>query len=331
MHPRQEEGVEGTTADVSRVTVVVVSYNTREALARCLASLDEADEVVVVDNASADRSAEMVASSFPSAVLVQNGVNRGFGAACNQGLDAASGDYVLFLNSDAVARSGAVRCLASVLDRSPDVVACGGRLEFPDGRLQESCASSLTLWAVFCEQTWLEKAFPRSRAFSPYWLSSRLLGGADRAAPSAPGPFDVEQVMGACLMVRPVERFDERFFLYCEDTELCHRLRGHGRIVWAPSCVFAHELGSSSQRRWEAVARYNRGKELYFAIHHGRWSALVCFLLDRMGALLRVFVWGAASVLTLFLLGTIRPKFITFLFVLFAPIRGPARPDTDMP
>lgn len=293
--------------------MVVVSYNTREALRRCLASLGEADQVVVVDNASRDWSAEMVASEFPSVVLVRNSENRGFGAACNQGLDACSGELVLFLNSDAVARPGAIGGLVAVMGGSPDVVACGGRLEFPDGRLQESCASSLTLWAVFCEQTWLERLFPRSSVFSPYWLSSRLLGAGQ-------GAHDVEQVMGACLMVRPVERFDERFFLYCEDTELCKRLTRHGRIVWVPSCVFVHELGASSGERWQAVAFYNRGKELYLRIHHGAIASFVCFLLDRMGALLRVLVWGLASVVTLFLVSRVSRRLVMFVRVLFGPI-----------
>lgn len=314
------------------MTVVVVSYNTREALRRCLTSLGEADEVVVVDNASRDGSAEMVAAEFPAALLVRNALNVGFGRACNQGLGVASGSLVLFLNSDAVAMPGAVSGLAQVMDSSPNVVACGGRLEFPDGRLQESCCSSLTLWAVFCEQSWLEKAFPRSALFSPYWLSSRLLrelarpAGADIGSDCGTHTFDVEQVMGACLMVRPIETFDERFFLYCEDTELCYRLRRHGRIVWVPSAVFRHELGASSAARWEAVARYNRGKELYFAIHHGRLAWFACFLLDRLGAVLRVLVWGVASVLTLFLVRRFRAKFWMFVRVMFAPVAGPDLP-----
>jgi GT2 family glycosyltransferase len=305
------KGWEGTTRAVSRLSVIVVSYNTRDLLGRCLESLGEADEVVVVDNASADGSAEMVASRFPSVRLVRNSSNRGFGAANNQGLDLVTGELVLFLNSDAVARPGALRGLVSVMDSHADVVACGGRLESADGRLQESCANALTLWALFCEQTYLEKLFPRSRLFSPYWVSSRLL--------SAPRELhDVEQVMGACLMVRPVERFDERFFLYCEDTELCRRLRRRGRIVWVPGAVFEHALGASSQARWEAVARYNRGKELYFLIHFGRTTAVVAFLIDRAGALARLLVWSLASVVTLFFVRSVRERAWMWVRVLFA-------------
>lgn len=266
-----------------RISAIVVSFNTCDLLLRCLESLGEADEVIVVDNASADGSADAVARSFPSAVLVRNQENVGFGRANNQGLDAATGDCVLLLNSDAFATPGAITVLRTALDQ-PGIVAVGGLLFTPpdESAIQESACSALTLWAVFCEQTGLEKAFAGSPWLSPYWQSKRL-------AAQGQGPHEVEQVMGACLAFRPVERFDERFFLYCEDTELCKRLRGHGKILFVPQAKFGHELGaSSSADRWRSVARYNRGKEMYFRIHAGRAAQAVCWLFDRAGALLRL-------------------------------------------
>ena len=285
-----------------RVSVILVSYNTRELLRRALVELSSY-EVIVVDNASADGSAQMVRDAFPAITLIANSDNRGFGAANNQGIDAATGSLVLLLNSDAVPQAGAIDVLAEAM--VDGFVAVGGKLVHPDGRLQESACARLTLWAVFCEQLFLERLFPRSRVFSPYWQSSRLPEGGD-----------VEQVMGACLMMRPVERFDERFFLYCEDTELCFRLRRHGRIRYVPEAVFSHELGaSSSSNRWRSVALYNRGKELYFKLHHGRFASFICFKLNRLGALLRV-------VAGLFVL----PKAQLFWRVLFAPIDPDPRP-----
>src|SRR5512141_2979525 len=159
----------------SRVSVVVVSFNTREKLTRCLACIEPEHELIVVDNASADGSAEMVPSRFPSARLIRNEHNRGFGAANNQGIDAASGDLILLLNSDAYAESGAISRLAAEFE-DPQVVAAGGQLLNPDGTRQPSSASELTLWAVFCEQTLLEKLLPNSRLVSPYWNSHRIAG-----------------------------------------------------------------------------------------------------------------------------------------------------------
>ena len=301
---------------MSRVSVVVVSYNTREKLQRCLTCLEPEHEIIVVDNNSQDGSADMVAKLFPQAKLIRNRANRGFGAANNQGLDASARELILFLNSDAYAEPGAVDRLAKEFT-GPDIVGAGGQLLNPDGTRQLSSANELTLWAVLCEQLYLEKLAPNSIILSLYWNSKKF--GNDTAP--------VTQVMGACLMIRPRERFDERFFLYCEDTELCYRLKRHGKILYVPQARFTHDLGSSSgDDRWRAIARYNRGKELFFRIHHGPFSMGVCWLLDRLGALLRFIVWGIAAIATVGKSQRMKGQAKTFLKVLFAPLAGPKRP-----
>jgi len=324
--------------DASRpVTIVVVSFNTKSLLRECLASLGAAHQVIVVDNASQDGSPKMVREEFPLVELIANSDNRGFGSANNQGLAQATHDRVLLLNPDARAEPGAIETLAQALD-DPGVAAAGGRLLSSDGSTQNSCSSELTLWAVLCEQTMLEKAFPHSPRLSPYWLTPRLIQQGSM------GPFEVEQVMGACLMVRPEARFDERFFLYCEDTELCYRLRRQGKILYVPEARFHHDLGASSARmRWRSVARYNFGKTLYFFIHHGLFSALLCEVLNRMGALFRVIlglVGLILGVLTVFLMG-FGPRLIrwsieklgTFCRVLVAGRQDPRprRPRPEVP
>jgi GT2 family glycosyltransferase len=300
------------------VSTIVVSFNTREKTRACLAALGTESEIILVDNASADGSPEMVAQEFPHVKLIRNSENRGFGPANNQGIDAASRELLLFLNSDAYAHPGALRTLASAFADS-SVVAAGGRLLNPDGSLQQSTAGRLTLWAVFCEQTLLEKAFPGSPLASPYWNTSRLMQEG--------GEPETEQVMGAALMCRAgLERFDERFFLYCEDTDLCLRLRRHGRIVYVPDAAFTHDLGSSSSaNRWKAIARYNRGKELYFQIHGGIPAMAICWLFDRLGALLRLAAWLLLCVATLFSVKRYRDQALLFSRVLVAPLSGPKR------
>lgn len=293
-------------AEVSNVSVVVVSYNTREKLRKCLLAIELEHEIIVVDNASSDGSADMVAAEFPSVKLIRNGQNVGFGTANNQGIDLASRPLVLCLNSDAYAEPGALSRLAEVFEED-NLVAAGGKLVNPDGSLQESCANELTLWAVFCEQTYLEKLLPWSRIFSPYWMSRRLPKGGD-----------VAQVMGACLMMRPVERFDQRFFLYCEDTELCKRLSKHGRIRYEPAAVFTHELGSSTTNPWRAISLYNRGKELYFLIHKGQFAWFACAWLNAFGAVMRLIAWLIPAALTLFLVPKFRRQVATFFKVCLA-------------
>lgn len=305
------------------MSVIVVSYNTRDLLVRCLESVRGVHEAIVIDNASNDGSPETVARDFPEVKLVCNATNVGFGRANNQALRIADGDLALLLNSDAAAGPGAIDALAQAFGDAA-IVAAGGRLSSADGRAQNSTANRLTLWALFCEQTGLEKLFPRSRLFSPYWTTHRLLALGD-------GPHEAEQVMGACMMLRRDDGrfplFDERFFLYCEDTELCHRVRARGKIVYVPGARFAHELGASSVgTRWQSVARYNRGKELYFAIHCGRMHAYAAWLLNRCGAALRLLMWSSATLLTLGSLRRVRVGAATFARVLLAPVAGPRVP-----
>ena len=260
---------------------MIVSFNTREKLRRCLSCVEPDYEVIVVDNNSGDGSADMVAADFPKVHLIRNPKNEGFGAANNVGASVATREWVLFLNSDAYAKPGAIARLAT---DAGDAVCAGGRLLNLDGTIQESVAGPLTLWNVFLEQTMLEKLAKR------YWRT-----------PHGNDIVEVEQVMGAAMLVRREHaRFDERFFMYCEDTELCLRLRKLGRIVYCPQAEFEHELGSSSaDRRWLAVARYNRGKELFFSIHRGIGARIACEIMDKAGAMLRLVIWSVLTAASL--------------------------------
>lgn len=298
---------------LAKVTVIVVTHNSAETVVRCLSTLPPDVETIVVDNASSDGTRELVRERFPEVRLVANAENLGFGTANNVGLRQASTDLALLLNPDAwVEKPGSIEELGAFIERTDGSVACGGRLQHPDGSPQESACRDLTLWAVFSEQTLLERLLPT------YWMSLRHLRKSS-------DPVCVSQVMGACLFMRRVGgtflEFDERFFLYCEDTELCKRLHGRGTIWYMPSAVFGHELGSSSlTNRWQSIVFYNRGKELYFAIHHGKAAAGTAWLLNRLGATLRVSIWGLASIATLFLVPRFRAKAAMFTKVLFAPL-----------
>ena len=204
-----------------RVSVIVVTYNSEATIARCLGSIPSDSEVIVVDNASADGTREAV-RGFQNVRLIENSGNAGFGAANNIGLAEASGTYALLLNPDASAEPGAIDCLADFMDATPDAVACGGRLTHPDGRLQESASTELTLWKVFLEQSLLDTVFP-----SPYWVSSRHTGK----------PMRVAQVMGACLMMRRVVSSDSSDSLDSSERVINHH-EGSGKAGWKPPPQF---------------------------------------------------------------------------------------------
>ena len=264
------------------LSIVIVSFNTKEKLRHCLSCLElDRHEIIVVDNASKDNSPELVKLEFPTVILIENDQNVGFGRANNLGIDRSTGDLILYLNSDAYVKPGAIEELVDAF-QNEQVIAAGPKLLNMDGSLQESVAGPLTLTNVFLEQTYLD-AIAR-KIGKGYWRT--------RTVQNEP-VSDVDQVMGACMMMRSKsnQKFDERFFLYCEDTELCYRLSSLGKIVYVRNAEVTHELGSSSiDSRWKSVARYNLGKELYFRIHHGAVAASVCWLLNRTGAFLRLLV-----------------------------------------
>ncbi len=287
-------------ANAPDLSVIIVNYNTRDLLRECLLALRHCAgvslEIIVVDNASADGSAEMVRTEFPEVVLIANAENRGFGAGCNQGLRVAQGRYALILNADARPQQHALARLVAFMDAHPEAAACGGQLRYPDGRIQPSCATDLTLWAVFCEQTMLEKLFPKTRLFGGYW----------RTWWDFSSTIETEQLMGACLMLRrqpdgTFPEFDEAYFLYCEDTDLCYRLRrAGGKLYYVHDAIFVHHLGASGEgQRAEMVIYYNRGKERFFRKFHGALPAALCFLLNQFGALLRWLIGFSLTILTL--------------------------------
>lgn len=290
-----------------KLSVIVVTHNSENTISKCLKSLPSDFECIVIDNASSDKTSEIV-RSFPNVELINYDKNIGFGAACNQGLLTAEGEFALLLNPDAWSIENGVQKLLEFMETQPNCLAAGGRLEFDDGTIQESACSELTLSKVFLEQTFLEKLFG-----SPYWISSKLKHAGK-----------VAQVMGACIMLRRTKSdgnyfpsFDQRFFLYCEDTELCKRISELGEIWYVPEARFGHSLGTSSiGNRFQAVRYYNRGKELYFSLHHGELASVICWTLNRFGALLRLL----PGILTLGVVPTLRQKFATFVRVLFGPI-----------
>ena len=291
------------------VSIIIVSYHTREKLRRCLTALSDQNEIIVVDNASTDGSPEMVEQDFPHVRLIRSNTNLGFSVANNRGAAIAHNPLLLFLNSDAYAEQSAVESLALVF-QDARVSAAGGKLLNPDGSLQDSTARRLTLSVVFAEQVGWMKLINRIRPGTCYWTTSLYANHTD--------PVETDQVMGACLMIRAEPQpWNEAYFLYCEDTDLCDRMALKGKILYVPGARFTHELGSSSGRNpWRGIARYNAGKELYFRIRRGPVAALICLLFDRLGASLRLL--GALLTLR-------KPAVRTWIKVLTAPFLGPPK------
>ena len=227
------------------VAAVVVNYNTRDHLLACLRSLraDGVIQVVVVDNASVDGSGEALRQDDPGAVLLAMTANLGYGTAANRGVTVADAGYVLILNPDAVIEPGTIKVLAEALDRNPGLAVVGPRMEEVDGSLYPSarCFPNLVDAAG---HAFLGLALPSNRYTRRYRMLDR-----DHSVPG-----EADWVSGACLLVRrsafqAVGGFDESYFMYAEDVDLCWRLRREGwRIGYEPGARVTHSLGASSQQ-----------------------------------------------------------------------------------
>jgi hypothetical protein len=250
-------------------SVLIVSFNSAADLPLCLDSVRRAThrasyEIIVVDNASNDGSADLAAQDG-GVRLIRNATNVGFSRANNQGFRQATGLHVLLLNPDAQLEDGALDRMVAFLDEHPDVGIVGGRVNNPDGTLQRASRRSVpTPMVSLFRLAGLDRLFPSHPAARAYNLED--------SDPTA--IMDVGAVMGAFLMVRrealeKVGGMDERYFLYGEDIDFCMAVRAAGwRVVYNPQAVVIHRKGASSrQARLAANREFHRSMVLFHDKH----------------------------------------------------------------
>jgi GT2 family glycosyltransferase len=254
------------------LSAILVNYNAGDELRRALQSIaDEMHgqpwEAVVVDNVSIDGSTTIVDEFAPAARLIRNTVNVGFGRAVNQGLAATTSPLVLIMNPDCRLVAGATTTLRAVLEQHQNCAIVGPRILNPDGSVQGSARGDPDmLTGLFGRTTLLQRMLP--------WLSvsKRNVLPVDAAADAS--GIVVDWVSGACMLARrsalaAVDGFDERYFLYWEDADLCRRLRGRGyETRYEPAASAIHRVGHSS-RTVQAVAirAFHESAYLYYCTH----------------------------------------------------------------
>jgi len=247
---------------VDGVSAVVVTFNALPWLERCLESVRGLD-AIVVDHGSTDGTLELLERRFPE-VRVLRRENRGYGAGLNAGVEASSSPYVLLLNSDAWAEEGAVDQLVAFAEAHRRAGVVGPRSRHPDGSLQHTVRGFPTLWRLATEYFFLRKLAPRSRALNAFYAA----GFAHDA------PRRADWVMGYAMLIRReafevVGGFDEDFFMFSEETDLCRRLWAAGWEVWfTPEAEFTHVGGASHKGLMfdENVSGHIR----FLAKHRGR-------------------------------------------------------------
>ncbi len=259
------------------LTVIILNWNTRDDLRVCLASIDAHRpkcemEVIVADNASSDGSREMVAAEFPWVTLVHHPVNLGFCAGNNRALPKEPGRYVLFLNADTRVTACALDRLVEFMDQEPHVGIAGPKLLNRDGSLQYSCRRFPDLGAGFFRNTPLGRLFPKNRYAQDY-----LMTDWDHASTR-----DVDWVSGAALMIRREAHqqtggFDEGFYMYCEDVDLCYRARELGwRVTYLPDSIIYHLIGrSSDQVPTRATFYFHTSMYRFYKKHYAKKTPLL--------------------------------------------------------
>jgi GT2 family glycosyltransferase len=258
------------TLAAAPVTVLIVNYKVYDELAGCLDALaadpDGANaDVVIVDYESDESPLTATLARHPRAIGIPRRDNRGFAAGVNEAARRASTDLVLLLNPDTRIQPGAIRVLTDFLPAHPDVVAVGPKVISPDSTLQATGRTFPTaLTGLFGRTSLLTRMFPGNV------LSRKNLPSAD-----VDEVIEVDWVAGTCMLLRlnafrEVAGFDEGFFLYWEDADLCRRLRARGgRIMYVPAAVVVHEVGSSSDRaRARSLVAFHRSALRYYVKHH---------------------------------------------------------------
>ena len=302
------------------LSVIIVSYNTRAMTLGCLRTLyaqleapttgaggqDAATapdlsgteffdlsgtEVIVVDNASSDGSPAAIRAAFPRVRLIENEDNAGFGAANNQAMSGACGDFFLLLNSDAFPQPGAIPALLAHLRAHPEVGLVGPRLLNPDGTLQLSCFRFPSPIGIWSENLWLSALLPNHPVFGYY---RRWAHDEERR---------VDFVIGACLLVRravclEVGGFDEDFFMYQEETDWQRRMRDRGwHIGFTPAAQVTHLGGASGASEKARVnGHFFESLERYLWKHYGAAGLLSLKLSMLVGCFLRLVLWAGVVV-----------------------------------
>lgn len=277
------------------LSIVIVNWNTEELLIQCIDSVIKHTksinyEIVVVDNGSEDGSVKSVKERYPEAVLVENEYNAGFTKACNQGFEESKGEYILMLNSDTIIADDALGKMVLFARQQSSAGIIGCKIKYPDGRFQSSCFRYPDILGFIFSALYLPQMFPRSS------FCNRERYGMEEWYEMK----EVDCVMGSCFMVKKewmaeLEYLDESYFMYCEETDFCKKMKEFGKkTLFYPDVSITH-VHKGSQKNWDGIAwshyAVNRGKLLFLYKWRSPFTAYLANLILVISVLPRFFTW----------------------------------------
>ncbi len=301
------------------LSIIIVNWNTKEFLLSCVRSVFENEqriswEVIVVDNGSQDGSGSEVKKAFPLVHLIQNEKNVGFAGAVNQGLQKASGRYVLLLNPDTQVKNGAIERLMSFMDAHPKAGISGAQLLNSNGSKQNSIANYPSLSTELLNKRLLR------------WLFPKKFPGKEKDYPE---PIEVDSVIGACMMVRrdaldQVGLLDEDYFLFLEETDWCYRMKKAGwKIYHVPQTEVFHFQGKSAETdKKRARVEYFRSRYHFFKKNRGHFHWLILLIGVVIKLIVETILMGVASLFTLFAVKKWRKKLSQYAYLLWWHLKG---------
>ena len=279
--PAVDAGCPGLQSPEQNLSIVIITRNTKDLLQGLLTSIERDSplkpflkKVIVIDNHSTDGTDSMVDKEFPWVILVRNDRNRGFAAAANMGISRSEGEYILFLNSDTLLIEGEVAAMVQFMEENPGVGICGPQLVYEDMNLQRSFAHIPSLLFEIVPRSLLELLLPAKYSTNPHHKDSE----SPRPSSLVPRPsasFDVPSLIGAAIIVRrklldDLNGFDEQFFFFLEETDVCVRAREREtRVVFLPHIKVVHLQGRTVRKNWvQGRMQYNISLYKFIRKHH---------------------------------------------------------------
>ena len=299
------------------LSIIIVNYNVKEFLQNLIHSIEKASsnlkkEIIIIDNASDDGSVDFIREKFPQIKLIANQKNLGFGKANNIGLKEATGKFILLINPDTIVAEDTFEKMIKFFESNDSAGLAGCKILNPDGTLQLACRRSFPgPWTSFTKVTGLSSLFPSSKIFARYNLTYF----------DENQTYEVDAISGSFMMMRKevyekVGGFDEQFFMYGEDLDLCYRIQKDGfKVYYVHSTQIIHYKGESTKR-----SSFDETKVFYSAMHlfvkkHLSSSLLVEVILRSAIAVRSVFAFIGARKLVII---SVILDFIVFDLCLFA-------------